>query len=180
MRNKQRPGRPRAEDQKPMLTAKIVQAYSETGSLEKTASRCGIAPNTVKAILHRNPEDFVAVKKALATRMLIAADEATRIAAERIEECSSPQAAVVAGIFTQRGSELLQQTPSSPTINAELIFRLQCQLEADRNALAAIRASIARSKAASVDGRDGQPAEDHATETSRAQAAQKQERSEAG
>jgi hypothetical protein len=142
MHDKKRPGRPRAEDQKPMLTAKIVQAYSETGSLERTASRCGIAPNTVKAILNRNPEDFATVKKALATRMLLAADDATRIAAERIEECSSPQAAIVAGIFTQRASELLEQAPTGITINLALLQGAQGRLADDRRLLAAIQATL--------------------------------------
>ncbi len=108
---RKKPGRPRAEDQKPMLTAEIVKVYGETGSLEKTGSRCGIAPNTVKAILMRSPSDFAAAKKALATKMLVVSDAATEIAGERLGECSGPQAAVVAGIMAQRAQELLEELP---------------------------------------------------------------------
>ncbi|HUI07260.1 MAG TPA: hypothetical protein VL486_09670 [Verrucomicrobiae bacterium] len=124
-----KPGRPRAEDQKPMLTAQIVKAYGETGSLEKTAARCGIAPNTVRAILMRNPEDFAAAKKALATRMFAVAGDAVDISGERIGECSSPQAAVVAGIFAQRGTELLEDHPERLSINVAVLQSSLADLE---------------------------------------------------
>jgi len=43
--------------------------------------------------------------------MLAVADTAVEIAGERLDECSAQQAAVVAGIFTQRGVELLDEFP---------------------------------------------------------------------
>jgi len=104
-----KPGRPRAKHQNPMLTAQIVKAYGETGSLEKTAARRGIAPNSVRATLMRNPEDFAGAQRAWARRMLIVAGDAVDISGERIGECSSPHAAVVAGILAQRGTELRYQ-----------------------------------------------------------------------
>lgn len=140
MQEKRKPGRPRAEDRSPMLPAKIVEAYAETGSLEKTASRCGIAPNTVKAVLTRNPEDFATAKKALATRMLTVAGDAVEIAGERLDECSAPQAAVVAGIFTQRGTELLQGQSDGITINVAVLQQseaLCARLEREQEALKA-------------------------------------------
>jgi hypothetical protein len=134
---KKKPGRPRAEDRSPMLPARIIQAYGETGSLERTAARVGVAPNTVKALLMRHPDDFAAAKKALATRMLAVADDATTIAGERLGECSSPQAAVVAGIMAQRGTELLGQGTPLVQINlAAAVAEAQAELERLRASLA--------------------------------------------
>ena len=97
MRPTKKPGRPRIEVQKPMLRAKIIEAYGETGSLERTAFRVGVAPNTVKAVLMRHPEDFAAAKKRWRRGCLLLRIRAVEITGERLDECSAPQAAVVAG-----------------------------------------------------------------------------------
>lgn len=154
MREKKKPGRPKAEDQKPMLPAKIIQAHVETGSLEKTASRCGIAPNTVKAVLTRNPEDFATAKKALGTRMLTVADDAVEIAGERLDECSAPQAAVVAGIFTQRGTELLEGQSTGVSISWAMVQRLEEGTRRVEAVNAFLRAVIAQ--------KEGKPPEEFA------------------
>jgi len=118
-----------------MLTAEIVKAYGQTGSLEKTASRCGIAANTVRAILTRHPEDFAAAKKGLAAKMLVVADAATEIAGERLGECSGPQAAVVAGIMAQRANKL--------TAGPAMVLNIQIVREV-MDTVSAIRAELIR------------------------------------
>ena len=141
MPDKRKPGRPRAEDQKPMLPAKIIQAYGETGSLERTAGRVGLAPNTVRAILERNPEDFATAKKALATRMLAVAGDAVEIAGQRLDECSGPQASVVAGIMTDKHLVLTDKMPSANTISVAVLYQSQALLTRLDEELAALRAS---------------------------------------
>lgn len=108
--------------------------------MEKTAARVGVAPNTVRAILDRNPDDFALVKKALATRMFTVAGDAVEIAGERIGDCSAPQAAVVAGIMAQRGTELLQGQSAGLTFDFRVLqqsLELQEQLTREIEALCA-------------------------------------------
>lgn len=50
-------------------------------------------------------------------RMMVVVDAAVDIAGERIGECSATQAAVVAGIFTRRSSELLDALPADNPID---------------------------------------------------------------
>ena len=78
--------------------------------MEKTADRVGVSKNTVKAVWMRHPEDSALVKKELAAKMFAVADEAVRITGERLDECHPAQSAVIAGIMTQRGSELREST----------------------------------------------------------------------
>ena len=49
------------------------------------------------------------------------AGDAAEISGERIGECSSPQTAVVAGIFAQRGTELLEDQSERRTINVAIL-----------------------------------------------------------
>jgi len=50
------------------------------------------------------------------------ADYAVEIAGRRLAECSAPQAAIVAGIFAQRSSELLEQTPGNFPFTVNLLL----------------------------------------------------------
>jgi hypothetical protein len=141
-----------------MLPAKIIQAYGETGSLEKTAARIGVAPNTVRAILERNPEDFANAKKALATRMLAVAGDAVEIAGQRLDECSGPQAAVVAGIMTDKHLVLTDKMPSANTISVAVLYQSQALLARLEDETAAIRACLEGEQGLPASGSDEMPA----------------------
>ena len=91
--------------------------YAENGSFSETGRELGISKDTVKAILTRHPEDFFAAKKLLAQKMFTTADKAVGIAHDKLQDASASQAAVVAGIFTQRGLEVLGQGTPPVQIN---------------------------------------------------------------
>ncbi|MGD0059994.1 MAG: hypothetical protein ABSD58_11305 [Verrucomicrobiia bacterium] len=130
MQHNRKPGRPKAEHQKRLLPAKIALAYCDTESLEKTAALCGVAPNTVRRILEDHPDDFAAARKLSMSKMMVVADAAVDIAAQRIGECSAPQAAVVAGIFTQRSGELSDKLPPADTPDVEQALEESAKLQA--------------------------------------------------
>jgi hypothetical protein len=107
-------GRPRKEDKQPFIRAEIVRAYGATGSIRQTAKALGLGKTTVRQVFQRNPGDFATAEKLHASNLLADADtcRALSMQPERLAECSSPQLAVMAGIYTQRAGEVLASPAS--------------------------------------------------------------------
>jgi hypothetical protein len=107
-------GRPRKEEKQPYLRGEIVRVYGVTGNLTQTAEALGIDRGTLADIFARNPDDFSTAQKLHASNLLADADtcRALSMQPERLAECTSPQLAVMVGIYTQRTGEIL----ASPAI----------------------------------------------------------------
>lgn len=101
------------EDSNPHLASAAIRAYAETRSGVKAGAMVGISNSTVLQVVRRNPDEFARVNNELAVIAQEGARAAFRIAVdpERLEQCSSPQAAVVAGICAQRSLELQGAMP---------------------------------------------------------------------
>ena len=102
-------GRPRKEHKQPYLRGEIVRVYATTGSLTETSKALGIDRGTVADIFARNPDDFSTAQKLHAKNLYSDADTCRDLSMqpERLAECSSPQLAVMSGIYTQRAGEIL-------------------------------------------------------------------------
>ena len=113
--------RPRIEEKRPAIMGEAIKTYALTGSMDKTGDALGISPYTVQELFKRNPEDFNLAKKALAAAMARTAYAAVHRSAQVIDECTAPQAAVVAGIYAQRSIELLAGQSDALAVNTALI-----------------------------------------------------------
>jgi len=114
-------GRPRKEDKQPYLRGEIVRVYGATGDLTQTAEALGIDRGTLADIFARNPDDFSTAQKLHASNLLADADtcRALSMQPERLAVCSSPQLAVMVGIYTQRAGEVLASPASKMMVVSE-------------------------------------------------------------
>jgi len=92
--------RPRVEERDPLLAAKAIERYAETGSLTATSKSTGLPRSTVKAILTRRSDDFDAVKKVIAQRAAVLAETCLERAQKQAGKLTPYQALVGAKIST--------------------------------------------------------------------------------
>ena len=108
-------GRKRIEEKQPLIRGKIIKAYADTGSFRQTSALVGVSDTCVADIFNRNPDDFAAANKFACKGFHTDADICRRKSMEkdRLEACSSPQLAVMAGIYTDKA--FLHQERVQPT-----------------------------------------------------------------
>jgi hypothetical protein len=147
-RNRKRRGaplpsrRPRIEETQPMIAAAALMTLAATGSQRRAARETGLSAEAVGNILRRNPAAFDDARKHLATRALALSDRALTIAHRKAGSLSAYQAVLSAKIAGQMGLEQLDCAPAGVTINVAVLQGAVERLAADRNALAAIRATL--------------------------------------
>jgi hypothetical protein len=134
---------PTAETNKPAAAAAVFGLAALGHSKSKIGKVTGLHRNTVAKILERNPAATAAAQKHVAVKFLERSEQALDgITAAKIKASSAAQLMVVAGIGAQRHLELMSGAPAGVTINVAVLQGALHRLEADRNAIAAIKATL--------------------------------------
>src|ERR1019366_7592570 len=98
----------RVEEQKPVLVAKALRVYAETGDLQGAADTAGCHVATIRRLLARDEDGFAQVKRTIAGRSYELSAAAQEVALERVQELNAYQAAITSKIASQQAQELMQ------------------------------------------------------------------------
>jgi hypothetical protein len=109
--------RPRIEEKSPLRASKAIEAYAQTGSLSKAAEATGIARESVRALLLRNPQAFGEARERIARLALANSFDAYQRAGKHMKKCEDPYRLTLMGKIAGQGAmEVLEQMPAQ-TIN---------------------------------------------------------------
>ena len=110
--------RPRYEEKLPEVVKMVKATYASTGSMNKTGKALGISHETVKQILTRNPDDFAAAQKILASTAATYAAAALDRAHATVDKLSGLPAIIAAKTAGQMQLEQLGKLGA--TVNVQV------------------------------------------------------------
>ena len=117
-------GRPKVEQERPYSATKAIQTYIETGSIKAASRKTGLAWQTVKDMLERNPEAFADSQKLIATQALSnSALMSSCVTKSKVKKLNALQMVIGAKVSGQHALEMLGTTAPLVTINVAVLDR---------------------------------------------------------
>ena len=158
--------RPRYEEKLPEVVKMVKATYASTGSMNKTGKALGISHETVKQILTRNPDDFAAAQKILASTAATYAAAALDRAHATVDKLSGLPAIIAAKTAGQMQLEQLGKLGATVNVQVNIAQALSDNVRA----LQALSARTATNQAVQSKPAD-QPASQPSPATKRAEPA---------